>query len=43
MMMADVIAQNAGFAEKSTPSPHAYIVDREKLLPRLDKGGASLL
>ena len=41
--MADVIQENALKPEKSTPSPNDYNVQKEKFLPSLGRGGASLL
>mmetsp|Transcript_6091 Transcript_6091/g.8191 ORF Transcript_6091/g.8191 Transcript_6091/m.8191 type:complete len:131 (+) Transcript_6091:422-814(+) len=42
-MMAQLIADNATKPEKSTPSPQAYLVNKDKFLPSVGKGGASLL
>ncbi len=42
-MMADIAARNNAKPEKSTPSPMAYSAQKEKFLPSLNKGGASLL
>jgi len=43
LMMADICAINASKPEKCTPSPHVYSVNKEKILPSLGKGGASLM
>ncbi len=43
LMMADIAARNNAKPEKSTPSPMAYSAQKEKFLPSLNKGGASLL
>ena len=40
---ADVIAANNKKPEKSTPSPNDYVVNKEKFLPNLGRGGGSLL
>lgn len=37
-MAAEIIAKNSEVLEKSTPSPQDYVVDKEKILPKLDRG-----
>ena len=42
-MMAQEIAENSLRPEKSSPSPQAYSVNKDYMLPKVGKGGYSLL